>query len=79
MNQNDFDLRSGFRLGAVAFALLGAGALSASDASIVPKQLAGPPSEFSIHQPAPARDAAIHSTSVLLPVALEPARNGGWQ
>jgi len=79
MNQNDFDLRSGFRLGAVAFALLGAGALGASDASIVPKQLAGPPSEFSIHQPAPARDAAIHSTSVLLPVALEPARNGGWQ
>jgi len=79
MNQNDLDRRFGFRLGAFAAALLVSGALSAGDAQVIPKQLAGPPSEFAIHQPAPARDAAIRSTSVLLPVALEPARSGGWQ
>ncbi|MGB0513305.1 MAG: hypothetical protein ACPGJE_00535, partial [Wenzhouxiangellaceae bacterium] len=56
-----------------------AASAGAQSGAIQPKQLAGPPSEFPQHRLPDARDAALRSTSVLLPVELAPSREGGWQ
>lgn len=64
---------------ALPLAVLLIGGLSAAHASTpVPKQLAGPPSEFEqMRLPAPEA-TAIRSTSAMLPVRLESTRDG-WQ
>ncbi|NKI36194.1 conditioned medium factor [Wenzhouxiangella sp. XN79A] len=61
-------------------ALISCGLAVAQGSAPVPKQLAGPPSEFREMQlPAP-EDAAVLSTSALLPVKLSPGRDGwSWQ
>lgn len=60
----------------VTIALLSPLSLLASD--IVPKQLAGPPSEFAAMQPADPADAAIYSKSALLPVSMSADKAGGF-
>ena len=78
MNHRSTDLRSAFRPALLAASVVLAGSAGAAEPVVVPKQLAGPPSEFALHRAPDARDSAIRSTSVLLPVRLEPTRSGGW-
>jgi len=46
--------------------------------NIVPKQLAGPPSEFANMAPANLADAAIYSKSALLPITMNADKAGGF-
>jgi len=69
----------------VRFSALSLGLLLASQAQagggLVPKQLAGPASEFAAMQPLDPADAAIHSKAALLSVELGADKAGGlsWQ
>lgn len=45
---------------------------------ITPKQLAGPPSEFELMQPADLIDSATHSKSALIPIQLSNSIKGVW-
>jgi len=45
---------------------------------VIAKQLAGPPSEFSILQPAQPIDSATHSKSALIPIQLSRKTNDLW-
>jgi len=54
-------------------------AASADSAPPIPKQLAGPASEFAQMRLPEARATAARSTSALLPVELSPTQNGDWQ
>ncbi len=47
-------------------------------AQIVPKQLAGPPSEFATMAPANLANAAIYSKSALLPITMNADKAGGF-
>jgi len=60
-------------------ALAVSGAAQAQSGAVQPKQLAGPPAEFSQHRIPDAREVALRSTSVMLPVELAPSRDGSWQ
>lgn len=48
------------------------------DTGLVPKQLAGPPAEFSSMQPASAMETATHSKSALIPIQLTQKLKGQW-
>ncbi len=60
----------------LAIALMLAAPLA--QAQIVPKQLAGPPSEFASMAPANPADAAIYSKSALLPISMSADKAGGF-
>lgn len=63
---------------AVTASLLFGIACTQVQAAPIPKQLAGPPSEFASMAPADLADAAIHSKSALLPIRLSPDKAGGY-
>lgn len=62
---------------ASALALVSTSALASG---LVPKQLAGPPEEFSAMQPADPASAAVISKSALIPLQFAPGKSGalGW-
>ena len=66
------------RLLPLSVALFACAATVRADVPVV-KQLAGPPSEFAQMSLPDPREAAIQSTTALLPVQLTPARDGGWE
>ncbi len=61
----------------IASCLIFAAPLASAD-TLVPKQLAGSPSEFAAMAPANPVDAAIHSKSALLPIDLRADKAGGF-
>jgi hypothetical protein len=61
-------------------ALISCSLAVAQDSAPIPKQLAGPPSEFKTMQAPAAKDTAVVSTSALLPITLSQGRSGWtWQ
>jgi hypothetical protein len=69
------------RLNAALLLLLTCQAQAQSTDTLLAKQLAGAPEEFSAMRPANPADAAIHSKSALIPVQLSASKEGGfsWQ